>query len=446
MAATRTTLSDILKDFYLGPIQDQLNEEVLALDLMEKATVDWSGKQVIIPVHVGRNSGVGFKAESVALPTAGRQDFERLVVEASFLYGRFQISGPAIASAKTGGKNSFIGYVDAEMTKLVSDVRNQANQTVFSGGTTVGFLNEKKNTAGAPAAGSAWDFSGDIDKLEATRAALAALGAPRLMGVRVIRADTYATVDSIRVQAPAASGVGSIAAGQIMLDALDTSAVPNGTACVVVLIDDPVAGGAASDEITALADEPTGIFANLGFNTLFGVDRTDAGGDAEALQSVLHSPDDAVADNRTDVSLGALQRLLDGISIASDEVPNLFLVHPSFRQEYAQILMGTSAGNLTKEVSNVGKADGGFSSLSYNNIAMRVSRHAPKGAVVALSTATWKLCELESGGFADLDGAILSRVSNTDAFEGFYRWYYETVCTRPGANGVLCGLNYPGAL
>lgn len=439
MAATRTTLSDILKDFYLGPIQDQLNEEVLALDLMEKATVDWSGKQVIIPVHVGRNSGVGFKAESVALPAAGQQDFERLVVEASFLYGRFQISGPAIASAKTGGKNSFIGYVDAEMTKLVSDVRNQANQTVFSGGATVGFLNEKKNTAGAPAAGSEWDFSGDIDKLESTRAAVALAGG--ILNLRVIRADTYATVNTIRVQAPAASGVGSIAAGQIMLDALDTSAVPNGTACVVVMQDD----AGATAPITALADEPTGIFGNLGFNTLFGVDRTDATG-AAALQSVLHSPDDAGNDNRDDVSLGALQRLLDGISIASDEVPNLFLVHPSFRQEYAQILMGTSAGNLTKEVSNVGKADGGFTSLSYNNIAMRVSRHAPKGAVVALSTATWKLCELESGGFADLDGAILSRVSNTDAFEGFYRWYYETVCTRPGANGVLCGLNYPGAL
>ena len=439
MAATRTTLSDILKDFYLGPIQDQLNEEVLALDLMEKATVDWSGKQVIIPVHVARNSGVGYRAESVALPGAGEQDFERLVVEASFLYGRFQISGPAIASAKTGGKNSFIGYVDAEMTKLVSDVRNQANKCVFSGGATVGFLNEKKNTAGAPPAGSEWDFSGDIDKLETTRAAVAAAGG--VLNLRVIRADTYATVNTIRVQAPAAAGVGSIAAGQIMLDALDTSNVPNGTACVVVMQDD----AGATAPITALADEPTGIFGNLGFNTLFGVDRTDATG-AAALQSVLHSPDDAGNDNRDDVSLGALQRLLDGISIASDEVPNLFLVHPSFRQEYAQILMGTSAGNLTKEVSNVGKADGGFSSLSYNNIAMRVSRHAPKGAVVALSTASWKLCELESGGFADLDGAILSRVANTDAFEGFYRWYYETVCTRPGANGVLCGLNYPGSL
>ena len=413
MAATRTTLSDILKDFYLGPIQDQLNEEVLALDLMEKATVDWSGKQVIIPVHVARNSGVGFKAESAALPTAGEQDFERLVVEASFLYGRFQISGPAIASAKTGGKNSFIGYVDAEMTKLVSDVRNQANQTVFSGGDVVGFLNEKKDVA---AAGG-------------------------ILNLRVIRADTYATVDTIRVQAPAASGVGSVAAGHVMLDALNTEAVPNGTACVVVMQDD----AAATAPITALADEPTGIFGNLGFNTLFGVDRTDATG-AAALQSVLQCLDDAGNDNRGDVSLGALQRLLDSISIASDGEPNLFLVHPSFRQEYAQILMGTSAGNLTKEVSNVGKADGGFSSLSYNNIAMRVSRHAPKGAVIALSTATWKLCELESGGFADLDGAILSRVANTDAFEGFYRWYYETVCTRPGANGVLAGLNYPGAL
>ena len=59
MAATITTLDAILKEFYVGPIQDQLNQEVLALELFEKAKLDWSGKQVIIPIHTARNSGVG---------------------------------------------------------------------------------------------------------------------------------------------------------------------------------------------------------------------------------------------------------------------------------------------------------------------------------------------------------------------------------------------------
>ena len=56
MAASIASLAAILKDFYLGPIQEQLNNEVLALELFEKAKLDWSGRQVIIPVHVCRRA------------------------------------------------------------------------------------------------------------------------------------------------------------------------------------------------------------------------------------------------------------------------------------------------------------------------------------------------------------------------------------------------------
>jgi len=436
-AASLDTLSSVLKDFYLGPIQDQLNQEVLALDLFEKATVDWNGKQVIIPVHVGRNTGVGFRAEGGTLPDANAQDFANLTVTAKFLYGRFTITGPAIAAAKSGGKNSFIGYVDAEMNKLVNDVRNEANKTCFSGGDVVGYLNEKKDAG----VGVAWDFTGDIAKAQATQDLVQAEG--NQLAFDVIRMDTYAVLgDDIQV---GNITDGMLTTGQVDLEnALDSSAVPEGVALACVMVED---GGQASAAIAALADEPTGIFGNLSSVSHFGVDRSDAGGNNEALQSVVHCVQsaDGGGDPRADISLGELQRLLDEISIASDGVPNLFLVHPSFRQEYAQILMGTSAGNLTKEVSNVGKADGGFASLSYNNIAFRVSRHAPKGGVIALKTDTWKLCQLEAGGFADLDGNVLSRRSAQDEWEGFYRWYYDVTCLRPKANGALIGLNYPGA-
>ena len=50
-----------------------------------------------------------------------------------------------------------------------------------------------------------------------------------------------------------------------------------------------------------------------------------------------------------------------------------------------------------------------------------------------------------AGGFADLDGNVLSRRSAQDEWEGFYRWYYDVTCLRPNANGALIGLNYPGA-
>lgn len=95
MSATISTLDAILKEFYLGPIEEQLNNEVMVIELFEKATVDWQGKNVIIPIHVSRNTGVGFKAETADFATAGitpgQQGYERLVVTAKFLYGRLSL-------------------------------------------------------------------------------------------------------------------------------------------------------------------------------------------------------------------------------------------------------------------------------------------------------------------------------------------------------------------
>jgi hypothetical protein len=73
-----------------------------------------------------------------------------LVVEAAFVYGRFQLSGPSIASAGSGGGNSFASYVDAEMTRLVTDVRNLENQMAFSGSGVLGYTVET-NVIGAGA-------------------------------------------------------------------------------------------------------------------------------------------------------------------------------------------------------------------------------------------------------------------------------------------------------
>ena len=55
-----TSISAILKEFYLGPIVSQLNNEILAIEVFQKGSIDWQGKKAIIPVKVGRNTGVQF--------------------------------------------------------------------------------------------------------------------------------------------------------------------------------------------------------------------------------------------------------------------------------------------------------------------------------------------------------------------------------------------------
>ena len=47
-------LAHILKEFYLAPVREQLNQEVMALQLFQKATVDWNDRLAYIPIHIGR--------------------------------------------------------------------------------------------------------------------------------------------------------------------------------------------------------------------------------------------------------------------------------------------------------------------------------------------------------------------------------------------------------
>ena len=146
MAASIGTFNSILKEYYLGPIQEQLNNEAMVVELFEKASVDWNGRQVWIPVHLARNTSTGFAQEggalpgvppAVAVPPAGQpqQTYGNLIVTAQFLYGRFAITGPAMAAAGKGGANSFVGYVDAEMTRLKDDVRQTSLRRVISAST-----------------------------------------------------------------------------------------------------------------------------------------------------------------------------------------------------------------------------------------------------------------------------------------------------------------------
>ena len=427
--ATRLTLDAILKDYYIGPLQEQLNNEVMVLNLFEKAKISWAGKQGVVPVHVGRNTGVEFKTETSALPIAGTQTTKRLVFEAAYLYGRFQVTGPAIASAAKGGKASFVGALELEMDKLKDDVRNKADRSLTSGGRVVGFLNQRKS-GGAP---ETWQFRGDFAKLAA---AYTARGAS--VDVAIVdcsnntltgEAITYEFITT-SAQLDASHAGFSAAAGTIRLDAaLDTSGVAPGFGCAVVISDTH----ATLDYLDA---EPTGIYGNLGYVSLFGVDRGSVAGDAMELQSVIATQSDDADGDAEALTLERMQQMIDAINITSGMDPDLIMMNPIARSRYTALI----AGNIFKPVEKATTGDGGFLGLSYGGIPIKSARNVDNGLMIFMNTKCWKLAVLEDGKFADLDGSVLSRVVDNDSWEGFYKWYYNHYCYRPNANGILTGM------
>ena len=479
MAANLAGFASILKEFYLGPIQDQLNEETLVCDMFEKASVDWNGRQVIIPVHVGRNTAVAWTAEGAALPGfvnpvaappavpggQPQQLYANLTATAAFLYGVFRITGPAMAAAGKGGANSFVGWVDAEMTRLVTDVKNNCNRSAISGGQCIGFItySQVNNGAGAAPLGNLI-FDGDQAKLAAVLGVangvdLVAMGTDAGAGGAI----AYNAFGTATLTAGATAGTvnvgGAVNAFTFPVDA-------SGNAIPLAVVVNP---NAAAATVTNAA-EPIGIYGNLGLSgagaavgnggVWFATDRSTAGGAATGALTLqagangisncmsLITPPGGVAGTpavRQQISLVILQRLLDRITIASDERPDVLLVNPLQRTRLAAMLQGVmgvgSSGAMVQDVkTGPATGDGGFSGFAFAGIPVKTSRHVDNGLCIALSTKTWKMLELEKGRFADEDGNTLSRVVGADAFEGFYKWYYNIVCVRPNANGLITGL------
>ena len=439
------TISDILKDFYIGPLQEQLNNEVMCLEMFEKAKVSWAGRQAIVPVHVDRNAGVAFKAESNSsgganLPEAGHQSVARLSIEAKYLYGRMQVTGQAIAAAKQGGTASFIGAMDLEMEKLKDDIRNRANESCVTGGEIVGFCGEVTDRASGVT--RTLKIDGNLKKLKTLAAAQLDLvfitATPEDLGAggyKFVNATLGNSASSLfRVSSAADIDVSAgTVRGTITTGDINFSLVPDGFVTAVKIHAYTAAG------VYDPTNEPVGILGNLFSDSHFGVSRITGATDAEkSLQSVgLAADKDGSNNDREALTLTRMQETMDAIGIQSGLDPDLILCNKAMRATYIGLLNGNVQLDPKSAATTV---DGGVTGINFNGIPIRTSRHVPQGMFIFLNTSTFKLAVLEDGKFADMDGNVLSRVSNADAFEGFYKWYYNHYCYRPNASGVLAGV------
>tara|TARA_R110002050_G_scaffold174854_3_gene307763 strand:+ start:7542 stop:8981 length:1440 start_codon:yes stop_codon:yes gene_type:complete len=478
MAVVIQDLESILKEFYLGPIIEALNSQLEMVQLFSKVSLDWSGRKVVIPVHVSRNTGTGYRSETAGLPTAGKQGYVDLNVTAKYLYGRFALTGPAIATAKTTA-HSFATYVQSEMDGVVTDTKLIANQAMYTGGGAVGFIWEKADitaSAGVALQSKTFRFTGNKDILRELQNLDPGLAATRRTAVDIVRLDTYASAvtlaaasDAIITDADAAATIvaGGTGDSELYLESIGGATLTlstltgNFAAMVVVqssgqytprVAGPPIVDAIYTPDVTGTSaalrvlNEPSGIYQNLGSKLHFTVDRSIAAN--APLRSTIQCIDGTNAAPQK-LNFGRMQNMLDEIMIAGGEDPQCIYVHPGMRQEYASLLSFQAAAGapttFRKDVQGgAGKGDPGYSAYSFNNIPVKVSRHCGKGLAIFLNTKVWNVAELHSFGMADADGNVLSRVPGFDQWEGFVKWYYELVCKNPNHCAMLIGVEFPG--
>lgn len=134
MAFDLAAANAVLKEDYLGPTREQLNNDNPVVKKLTDKKQEATGKRFYVPLHYGRNNGVGYRAEGAALPTAGNQKYKESTGNVKYMYGSIEITGPTI-KAMRNDKGAFIRAVESEMKGLVRDLKDQRARAIFGDGT-----------------------------------------------------------------------------------------------------------------------------------------------------------------------------------------------------------------------------------------------------------------------------------------------------------------------
>lgn len=397
MANTFANLSNAianLKYWYQGPIVTQFNDEMPLYREIEKGSEKFSGLQVVRPVKVRRNPGIGATSDGGNLPLIGKQTTVQALISAKYNYLRFGITAPMIKASQSD-KGAFVSQMEFEMSEGMNDLKNDVNRQLF------------------------WDGTGDLATVSANAVASNTItctgresteAGNKYLDVGMV-VDIYTSAGAL-VQ----SGIEITAISGTTTATLTTAQAVTCSANDILVR----SGAGTSNEIQGLLTTLDG-----GTTTIYNIDRSlyptyqgnvvDASGGQMTLQSLKQA-------------LNAMRSRGGG---------KLGAVFSDFDSEryYEKLLIADK-----RYVGKV-KGDGTFSSkeenyLEYAGTAWVPDKDCPT-RVFMLDTKTWKKYVLSELEWADETGSTMIAQVSADSFEVRLRLFANLFCEKPAANAAL---------
>lgn len=405
-----------LKDVYGPRIEEQLNNiNVLSDWIDENDSADWTGRQVIYPIHVGRNQGVGASAEGNRLPPAGAQTYATVKIPEKYNYGRIQLTAQVIKSS-TENKGAFTRAMESELNGLVRDLANDRERQFFGAGTGILCLVNGQQCLTATATLNVDSPYGITPTTDGAR-----FLQPRMV-CSVIHPTTSAVEGTFTIATGnpfAADGSAVLLSGTQSVTFSDNARIVRGNA--------DVAAGTTNNfnaEVTGLL----GLFDDGTYvGTLHNINRS--------THPVFKSP---VLANIGALTLDVIQRLID----ASDQLgggnfgtEGVFFVHHSVRREYLKLLQPdrryTGAQLMAPDGGTKQAALKRGGEITYGDRPWRVAKHAPYATLFGfLKNSVTRYIHVR-GEWADEDGNVLRNVHGYDVWDAFYRIYDELHTDHP---------------
>ncbi len=395
MSQTLTNFDKVLKLDYLGPIRDQINNTTILMQRLEKNEEDVGGKEAIVPLHIGRNSGVGARPDGGVLPSAGHQAYDNAKFRCAFNYARIQVSGPTIAASRVN-KYAFVKAVDSEIQGAVKDMKDDINRQLHSDGTGALCL-----VNGDPGTSNTY-FDADTP------------GTMYLQkGMRIQLVD------------PASTTPGDFR------ENVGTKIVVAKTSPVRCTVDTSFHADAADIDIDVREGnyklEMMGLKGIVsGDGVVGGINRSTSGNEYWKAQ--------VLSNNVTrKLTLDLMQQAWD---LAEEDGGEISLIMTSRTQRRKYLALVKADGRY---VNNL-KMDGGWEALEYNGKPLVVDRHCLPGRIYFLDESTLAIYRMSDINWMDKDGAILSRVSGADAYEAVLYLYATMGCSACNRNSLLDNL------
>lgn len=391
-----------LKNFYQGPIVDQFSEDVPIYRGAEKIKQGWSGLQVIRPLRVIKNMGIGAVADNGNLPSIGRQTTVQAIIAAKFNYLRFGVTGPMIKSSQSD-TGSFVRSAAYELEMGYKDLMNDCNrQYGFDG-------SGKIATMSAAASGSS---TITIAGREAVEPAL------KFIDVGMV----FDITDGTTLKASGVS-VSSISSGG---PTSSTATLILSAAVTCLSTDYLIRSGTLGNEIQGLLTALDG-----GTTTIYNVSRSSY----QSWQGNVNN-------------LSAAQLTLNQIQFAYNEgMRRGGAKYSAIYSDFPTLQMYQKLLTPDKRYVNTTKGDGGFASkdkfyLEFNGIPWVADKDSPQRVFILPEDAlkNYVLAEME---FADETGSMYIAQTSVDAFEVRVRLFANLFNEQPSACAVVSNYTSP---
>lgn len=403
--ATLTTLSDILKEYYLGPVAEQLNNEVLLLSRIDSRSEDLVGKRAYVPLHISRSGGIGARGELSQLPQAGNQEYSKAVYDLKYLYGRVQVTGPSMAKTKNEA-GSFLQALKSELDGIRNDLQKDLARQVYGDGTA------KISQCGTTTSANVIQGASNPHAQEAIRKGQLYVG-------MLVDIGTEADVDAVA----AAREITAVDYDNGTIT-IDGAAVSTTTSHYVFRAGSGVnngvlAAGSRSNEIDGIAR-----IVSIGQEAFGEID--PAGPPAKSWW------DNKRINVNAQLTLDDIQQGMNLVRLEGG-APTVMVTSLGIQREIYN-LMEDQVRYVDPESMTYVK---GFKTLVYGGLPIVADIDAPYGRIYMLDEASLKVFSDQDWHFLDADGQTLRQKSDYDAFEAIMTRYMNLGVTKRSNHCVL---------